>query len=128
MMMDKAASTGKFVLYEHGNHEERLSHLQFADDILIMGPNSKENVMENKAILHLFELASGMKVHFHKCRLIGIKVHNMWLYEAANVLNCKVGAILFIYLGLPVVANLSRLETWNPIIKKVKGRLSKWRS
>nr|GEW30044.1 putative reverse transcriptase domain-containing protein [Tanacetum cinerariifolium] len=34
----------------------------------------------------------------------------------------------FIYLGLPIAANMSRVAAWNPIVDKFKQRLSKWKS
>jgi hypothetical protein len=51
----------------------------------------------------------------------------VWIREAAKVLNCKVGVIPLIYLGLPIGANLRRHSTWEPVITKVKNRFSKWR-
>ncbi|MCI04470.1 RNA-directed DNA polymerase (Reverse transcriptase), partial [Trifolium medium] len=93
MLMNKAATIGRFVGYEFGNQGVRLSQLQFADDTLIMGPSTMENVAVIKATLHLFELILGLKVNFHKSRLVGIKVSTVWVREAAKVLNCKVGVI-----------------------------------
>ncbi|MCI31617.1 RNA-directed DNA polymerase (Reverse transcriptase), partial [Trifolium medium] len=118
MLVNKAATIGRFVGYEFRNQGVRLSHLQFADDTLIMGPSTMENVAAIKATLHLFELISGLKVNFHKSRLVGIKVSTVWVREAARVLNCKVGVIPFIYLGLPIGANPKRLSTWEPVLNK----------
>jgi hypothetical protein len=128
MLINKASEAGNFTGYAFGNHRERLSHLQFADDTLIIGPSTLENVAAIKAVLHLFELISGLKVNFHKSRLLGIKVSNSWVTEAAKFLNCKVGSLPFLYLGLPVGANPRRVSTWEPVIDKVKKRLSRWRS
>lgn len=46
-----------------------LSHLQFADDTLIIGENSWLNVRSMRAVLLLFEEVSGLKVNFHKSLL-----------------------------------------------------------
>jgi len=44
------------------------------------------------------------------------------------VLSCKVGAIPFVYLGLPVGGNTRSLSFWDPIINRIKSRLSGWKS
>ncbi|KEH41360.1 hypothetical protein MTR_1g049220 [Medicago truncatula] len=45
---------------------------------------------------------SGLKVNFHKSLLVGINIGDSWLTEAASILNCKVGEIPFLYLGLSI--------------------------
>ena len=86
-----------------------MSHLQFADDTLILGEKSWANIRAMRAVLLLFEALSGLKVNFSKSQLVGVNVHNSWLAEAALVLNCKVGSLPFVYLGLPISGNARRL-------------------
>jgi hypothetical protein len=71
-----------------------------------------------------FHKISGLKVNFHKILLVGINVAGSWLGDAANVLNCKVGQIPFIYLGLSIGGNAKRLSFWVPLIGKIKNKLS----
>ena len=49
--------------------------LQFADDTLLFCQPTYENVLTFKAILWRFELASGLKVNFHKSQVGGIGVN-----------------------------------------------------
>lgn len=42
----------------------------------------------------------------------------------ANVLNCKLLAFLFTYLGIPIGANPRLESTWNSIVRKFKRKLS----
>jgi hypothetical protein len=79
-----------------------ISHLQFADDTLLMGVKSWANIQALRAVLFLFEAVSGLKLNFHKSMLVGVNVAETWLAEAANVLGCSVGRIPFMYLGLPI--------------------------
>ena len=44
-----------------------------------------------------------------------------------EVLNCRIMRIPFTYLGLPVGANPRRVETWTPVIEKVKKKLCAWK-
>ncbi|XP_024635971.1 uncharacterized protein [Medicago truncatula] len=67
-----------------------VSHLQFADDTLLIGNKSWANVRAMRAGLVLFEAMSGLKVNFHKSSLVGVNINASWLAEAASVLGCKV--------------------------------------
>ena len=81
-----------------------MSHLQFADDTLLIGKKSWANVRALRAGLVLFEAMSGLKVNFHKSSLVGVNITASWISEAASVLGCKVGKVPFLYLGLPIGA------------------------
>ncbi|MCI34179.1 RNA-directed DNA polymerase (Reverse transcriptase), partial [Trifolium medium] len=79
-----------------------ISHLQFADDTLLLGTKSWANVHALRAVLVLFETMSGLKVNFNKCMLVGVNISDSWLNAAATALRCKVGNVSFLYLGLPI--------------------------
>jgi len=40
--------------------------------------------------------------------LVGVNVADSWLNEETSVLNCKMGHLLFLYLGLPIGEGISR--------------------
>lgn len=63
---------------------------------------------------------SGLKVNFHKILLIGLHVDDPWMVEASYFLNCKLGKLPFVYLGLPVGADPRREATWKPVVEKVR--------
>jgi hypothetical protein len=48
--------------------------------------------------------------------------------EAASVLGCSVGRIPFLYLGLPIGGDPRRLSFWDPVVNKIRTRLSGWNS
>ena len=105
-----------------------VSHLQFADDTLILGDKSWTNVRAMRAILLLFQSLSGLKVNFSKSCLVGVNVAHSWLIEASSVLSCKVGSIPFVYLGIPIGGNSRRLSFWEPLLNRIKSRLAGWSS
>jgi len=97
-------------------------------DTLILGEKSWANIRTMRAILILFETLSGLKVNFTKNHLVGVNVATSWLTQAARVLNCKVRIVPFVYLGLPIGGNARRLSFWDPLITRIKTRLSGWKS
>jgi len=87
----------------------RLTHLQFADDTIIIGEKSWQNVHSMRAMLLLFENISGLKVNFNKSMLTGVNISDSWLSEAALVMNCRKGTIPFMYLGLPIGGDSTKI-------------------
>jgi len=127
--MTEAVNLNLFTGYMVGAHNVTvLSHLQFADDTLLLSTKSWANVRALREILTLFEAMSGLKVNYHKSILVGINVDESWLSEAALVLSCKIGRIPFMYLSLPISGDARHLIFWEPIIDRIKSRLSDWKS
>jgi mannosylglycoprotein endo-beta-mannosidase len=56
-----------------------------------------------------------------------INVDGNWLVDALMVMNCKIGQILFIYLGLPIGGNPRCHSLWLSLIEKIK-MLFGWKS
>ncbi|GJX44734.1 putative RNA-directed DNA polymerase, eukaryota, reverse transcriptase zinc-binding domain protein [Tanacetum coccineum] len=57
-----------------GDNSVDLSHLQFADDALLLGKWSLDNARNLCRILRCFNMASGLKVNFSKSKFFGIGV------------------------------------------------------
>jgi mannosylglycoprotein endo-beta-mannosidase len=105
-----------------------VSHLQFADDTMLLGVKSWANVRALRAVLVMFELMSGLKMNFNKSMLVWVNMSDSWLHEATSALRCKVGKILFLYLGLPIGGNPRRLGFSEPVLACIRSRLSGWGS
>ncbi|CAJ2673841.1 unnamed protein product [Trifolium pratense] len=89
--MEAMVARNLFVGYSLGELDPiSVSHLQFADDTLLMGAKSWANVRALRALLVLFETMSGLKVKFNKSMLVGVNIPESWLGEAASALCCKV--------------------------------------
>ena len=103
VLMEAVVAQNLFTGYRVGVQDPVVvSHLQFADDTLLLGVKSWANVRALRAVLVLFETMSGLKVNFNKSMLVGINIPDSWLGEAVSVLCCRVGKIPFLYLGLPI--------------------------
>ncbi|XP_068474698.1 uncharacterized protein [Phaseolus vulgaris] len=84
-------------------------------------------LLSMKAILRGFELASGLKINFHKSKIAGINVPQRDLECYAKTLNCDQMGIPFTYLGLEVGGNPRKKKFWEPVLNKLKLRLSVWK-
>ena len=92
--------------------------LQFADDTIFLCEDSFNNVVTLKAIiLRGFELASGLKINFHKSKLAGINVQSSDVACSTKTLNCKQMGVLFKYLlYLCIISPFSK-----PLTQSVRG-------
>jgi hypothetical protein len=60
--------------------------------------------------------------------LVGVNVNDTWLNEATSVLRCKIGKIPFVYLELSTGGNPRCALFWEPVLNRIKSKLSGWRS
>lgn len=117
VMMDSLITNNIFSSYKVGREQTVfIPHLQFADDTRILGERSWENVRAMRAVLHLFATMSGLKVDFHKSKLVCVNVPQSWLLEAATVLNCRVGSLPILYLGHQVSGDPRQMNFWDPVV------------
>ena len=104
-----------------------ISHLQYADDTLLLFQPDLHSVATIKALLISFELMSGLKINFHKCEVMPMGLEPSDSRRIADQLNCKLGKLPFTYLGLPLDAKRITIDGWAPLWTKVGGRVCPWR-
>lgn len=90
-LMNNVVSLRKFSGCKIGTEGPEISLLQYADDTIVVGEASWDNLWVMKSVFRCFELVSGLKVNFNKTRLIGINVDDNFLSLGAQFLNCKSG-------------------------------------
>jgi hypothetical protein len=76
-----------------------VSHLQYADDTIILIQNTQLVLINLKFIMTCFELLSALKINFHKSEVIVMGVEAEEQARVARLLNCKQGKFPFTYLG-----------------------------
>ncbi|GKV07285.1 hypothetical protein SLEP1_g19080 [Rubroshorea leprosula] len=111
-----------------GSGDLNISHLQFADDTVIMGKAEPGNIKAVKGILRWFELISGLKINFNKSVLYSCCVSEEWRRMAAANLNCKSGEFPFTYLGMPIGDSMCRRKPWIPVIDNFNKKLVVWKA
>ncbi|GJY05304.1 putative RNA-directed DNA polymerase, eukaryota, reverse transcriptase zinc-binding domain protein [Tanacetum coccineum] len=106
----------------------KVSHLFYADDVVFVGDWSQNNIQSLVQVLHIFYLASGLKINLAKSNLLGVGVHPEEVMQAANLIGCSVLKLPFKYLGVVIGNSMSQKLSWAPIIQKIQSRLSKWKA
>nr|KAJ0195603.1 hypothetical protein LSAT_V11C700364930 [Lactuca sativa] len=91
---------------------------------LFVGEWSESNIKNLARIL----LSSGLKVNFHKSKVLGIGASMNKTNRWASLLRCESTTLQFTFLGVPVGANMNLKKNWKPIIERFQSKLSSWKS
>jgi hypothetical protein len=104
-----------------------LSILQYADDTILFMDHDLDKARNLKLLLFAFELASGLKINFHKSELFcfGDAHEQVELYT--ELFGCKAGNFPINYLGIPIHFKKLRNRDWARVGERFEKRLSSWK-
>ncbi|CAL1403188.1 unnamed protein product [Linum trigynum] len=105
-----------------------LTHLMFADDLLLFSDGSNYGIQCIKKVLAEFRIISGLKSNPAKCELYcgGISVD--WQEAMENNSGYKLGVLPVRYFGLPLLPGKLTIKACTPLIDRVTGRISSWKA
>jgi hypothetical protein len=103
-----------------------VTHLQYADDTMILIENDDTGINNLKFLLICFELLSGLKINYHKSEVIVMGVSRQEQARVANLLNCKEGEFPFRYLGFPISDKKLTIAELEPVVATVGSRVDPW--
>lgn len=103
-----------------------LTHLQYADDVILFIENDIRSIRGVKRVLQYFELLSGLHINFHKSCLYGFGDSQGKITEWADLLGCEVGTGKLSYLGTEIGTSPGSIKYWDPLISRVRKKLQSW--
>ena len=103
-----------------------LSHLQYADDTVILLQYSPENLRNVRMILTCYEAMSRMKINFEKSEIFTVGLTEEEQCLAVNSLGCKIGSFPMKYLGMPVSSFKISKAQLSYVSEKTEKRLGTW--
>ncbi|XP_017239669.1 uncharacterized protein LOC108212453 [Daucus carota subsp. sativus] len=127
-MLSKAERVGLFQGVNLGNNGDTVSHLQYADDTVLFIRDDTESIKGIKRVLIAFELLSGLKINFAKSKLYGHNSSREDLQSWAEEIGCQIGFDSFNYLGLDLARSPYNIQFWDPLVSRVRNKLSEWKS
>ncbi|GMJ02965.1 hypothetical protein HRI_003965700 [Hibiscus trionum] len=104
-----------------------ISHLQFADDLVLFSMAKEEKVRNIKRVLRIFEIVSGLKLNMKKTKIYGINVKHDVLSAWAASIKCELDTLPTMYLGMPLGHNRNSKTIWDPVLEKFQSRLGGWK-
>lgn len=105
-----------------------MSHLCFADDLLIFFDASSQSLQGIIEVMEEFYVFSGLKVSFGKSEIFygGILEANQ--HQLAALLGLKVGKLPVRYSGVPLITGKLKFDDCLPLINKMTVRITSWSS
>ncbi|KAJ9557802.1 hypothetical protein OSB04_012416 [Centaurea solstitialis] len=123
LMVEKAENSGLLKGVKVGKNNVSISHLQYADDVILFGAWETEYLKNMMKLMECFYSVSGLKINLNKSKLYGIGVNDE-VKKWAVTLGCGYGKLPLLYLGLPVGTSMHFCSNWLPVIEKSKKKLA----
>ncbi|KAK2640722.1 hypothetical protein Ddye_022485 [Dipteronia dyeriana] len=128
ILLQRASNLGMIAGENFEDSNVHVTHLQFADDTIHFLKPKLEYIRNAKRVLRCFELASGLRINFHKSCLVHVGMNrereiSVW----ASAFKCKQASLPISYLEFPLEARPRSKNFWIPLVSKIEKRLSRWK-
>lgn len=124
-MLNKAAEE-KNMGFHSKSKKIKLTHLNFADDLLIFKDGSLESVQCVLKVLSDFEQRSGLAVSMQKTSFFasGLEEDEINMIQVSTGMAC--GTLPFRYLGVPLNSRKLSLANCEILLQQIKAKFSSW--
>jgi hypothetical protein len=128
-MLDRAVGGGFILGFSVGREEANslmVSHLLFADNMLIFCEADLDQSLHLGFLLTWFEAISSLKVNLTKSEMVpmGVVPH---IGGLAAIIGYKTSTLPMKYLRLPLGAMFKAKDVWNEMLEKMERRLAGWK-
>jgi hypothetical protein len=127
-MLDKARLSGQIKGLVPHLVEGGLSHLQYANDIVIFLALEEQSILHTKFLLYCFENMSGLKVNYQKSDVIVVGGSEEDQSNVAVLFNCNIGNLPMKYLGVMISDKHMSSSDVDYVHLKVEKKLPTWQS
>ncbi|XP_013595094.1 PREDICTED: uncharacterized protein LOC106303347 [Brassica oleracea var. oleracea] len=125
VMLNKAAADLK-IKYHHKCATSKLTHLCFADDLLIFIDGSIESVQNVLQVLKEFEMRSGLAVSIEKSSFFASGLTQQELDAIKVSTGMQQGSLPVRYLGVPLSSKKLSLANCEVLLHQIKGKMTSW--
>ncbi|KAI0501031.1 hypothetical protein KFK09_019249 [Dendrobium nobile] len=122
---DEIVSTNNIQGVSLGNAS--ISHLLYADDLLVFGKASIENAQILMDLLSCFADISGLKVNNDKNTILFSR-NVLNVHCISSILNIPITSYLIKYLGIPIFHRRLKLIDFQPLLQKIYSSLDGWKA
>ena len=124
-MIDKAAERNGIGFHPRCQNI-LLTHLCFADDLLVFTDGTKESIEGILRIFEEFAVISGLQISLEKSTLYMAGVTREQEAEILSSFPFASGQLLVRYLGLPLLTKKMTVNDYMPLVEKIRKRMSSW--
>lgn len=124
-MLDKASSEQK-IGYHPSCKNVKLTHLRFADDLLVFADRRKRSIEEILNVFNDFAKILGLTISLEKSM---IYMAGIFKEEKATTLEefpFGSGSLPVRYLDLSLLTKRMTIQDYTPLLEKIRGKISSW--
>lgn len=114
--------------FHWGCKELKLTHLCFADDLLVVSNGDVDSATTIKKALEEFSGISGLIPNVGKSTLFFGSVKQEIQNQIKSIMGFNIGTLPVRYLGVPLVSKKIGIKECKPLIDKVKSRIIDWKN
>lgn len=119
--------TGMLSPYSSGLHCPVITHLAFADDIIIFTNGSSSSLKALKETLRQYQAGSGQRINFNKSFFVTSKHCTAQRANSmSRILGMQRSTLPFRYLGVNLFCGRNRLSHYHRLLENVDERLLSW--
>ncbi|GAB2290649.1 hypothetical protein Dimus_038110 [Dionaea muscipula] len=127
-LLAKAAEEGRFAGFSIGRGCLRITHLLFADDVLLFAKVTRQNLLIVKEIIKTFKRCTRLQMNLSKSMIQFSRNtpenHQKIMCQLVGMRRLTQGEY---HLGLPLFNTRARIRDDNFIIERVQGKLEGWK-
>lgn len=124
--LDRLILGKKEMTFKSTRYCEEVSHLAYADDILIFTQAAPDSLRKLKDCLANYEAASGQQINLTKSKFYIDAAHEGWSETIQAEGGLTKGTFPFLYLGVPIYRGAKRTDMFLFIREKISRRINGW--
>ena len=124
-MLDQAAISRQFGFHPYCQGV-KLTHLCFADDVLVFSDGKKRSVEGILEVFKRFAEFSGLNISMEKSTLYLAGVNETESNVIHEHFSFAAGSLPVRYLGLPLMTKQMTVADYAPLIEKIRKRITSW--
>ena len=127
LKIDKAAKDKKF-RFQPRCQSLALTHLCFADDLMVFVEGSQESIEAALSIFDDFAAWSGLSISLEKSTVYMAGIPEGEKRRILSDFPLVVGELPVRYLGIPLMTQVMKTQDYRPLLEKIRTRISSWTS
>lgn len=124
-MLDRAA-LNRQIGYHPYCQNLKLTHLCFADDLLVFSDGKKQSIEGILKIFKDFAEVSGLRISLEKSTLFMAGVSVRFQEHIMEQYPFDKGSLPVRYLGLPLLTKRMTVTDYTPLLEKIRARITSW--
>lgn len=124
-MLDKAAAR-KQIGYHPRCQSILLTHLCFADDLMVFTDGTKRSIEGVLKIFEEFAAMSGLKISLEKSTIYTAGISENQKVDILTSFPFATGHLPVRYLGLPLLTKKMTISDYMPLVEKIKKMMKSW--